>query len=130
LLLAQYLNRCTQPTDRIVLMAYRPELLPFAQRLFGAGRLTMMPAYVLNDRYQQAAVAWWQRESVPLVLVEFEAFYDRTNNSAPIVRDFLLQHYTESGIADTRGGRPLKLFLRRGLTPKSSFGAAGLPCLR
>ena len=130
LLLAQYLNRCTQPTDRVVLMVYRPELLPFAQRLFGAGRLTMMPGYVLDERYQRTAVAWWQREQAPVALVEFEAFYDRANDAAPIVRDFLLEHYTEAGIADSREGRPLKLFLRRGLTPKSSFGATGWPCLR
>jgi hypothetical protein len=128
--LAQYLNRCTEPTDRIVLMAYRPELLPFAGRLFGAGRLTVMPAYVLDERYQRAAVAWWQRERAPVALVEFEAFYDRASTLAPMMRDFLLAHYSEAGIADPREGRPLKLFVRRDLAPKSSFGTPGLPCFR
>ena len=130
LLLAQYLNRCTRPSDRIVLMAYRPELLPFAQRSFGAGRLSVIPTYVLNERYQREAVAWWEREQVPIVLVEFEAFYDGASTTAPIMRDFLLRQYIAAGIADPREGRPLKLFLRRDLTPKSSFGAASLPCLR
>jgi hypothetical protein len=128
--LAQYLNRCTEPSDRIALMAYRPELLPFAGRLFAGGRLSIMPLYVLDDRYQRAAIAYWQRERVPLALVGFEAFFDRTSPAAPVLRDFLLQRYIDAGVADRREEHPLHVFLRRDLTPKSSFGSARLPCLR
>ena len=130
LLLAQYLSRCIAPNDRVVLMAYRPELLPFAGRLFGAGRLSIIPAYVLDERHQREAVAWWQRESVPVALVGFEAFYDPSSNLAPVMRDYLLAHYADAGIAEKREGQPLRLFVRRDLTPTSWFGSARLPCLR
>lgn len=128
--LAQYLNRCTEPSDRIALMAYRPELLPFAGRLFAGGRLSIMPLYVLDDRYQRAAIAYWQRERVPLALVGFDAFSDPTSTAAPVLRDFLLQHYVEAGVADPREEHPLRVFLRRDLNPTSSFGSTRLPCLR
>ena len=130
LALAQYLARCTAATDRVVLMAYRPEVLPFAGRLFGAGRLSILPGYVLDERHQRASIAWWGHESVPVALVEFEAFYDPANIVAPVMRDYLLQHYTPAGVVGEGSGHALHVFLRRDLTPQSSFGPARLPCLR
>jgi hypothetical protein len=128
LALAQYLNRCTAATDRVVLMTYRPVLLPFAGRLFGAGRLSLIPGYVLDERYQRAAIAWWQRQAVPIVIVEFDPFVDPQSTLAPLVRDFLLAHYAPAAVAGDRGGHPLQVFLRRDLSPRATFGPRQLPC--
>jgi hypothetical protein len=128
--LARYVKECTQPSDRIVLMTYQPEMLPFAERLFGAGRLTVAAGYVLNESYQRELVEWWRKESVPIAWVESEAFVDPGSPMAPIVRDYLLHHYTEARKVVLARDRVLRLFIDRSRAPRSSYGEQGLPCLR
>ena len=129
LYLARYINQCTAPSDRIVLMTYRPELLPFAGRLFGAGRLSVVPGYVLGEPYQRKLIAWWRQQSVPIALVGFDAFSDPRNPLAALVRDYLLTHYEMKGIVGA-GDSALRVFVRRDLTATSSFGEEKLPCAR
>lgn len=126
--ISHYLNRCTRPDDRVVMMTYEPELLPFAGRRFGAGRLSILPNYALNPRQQQVLVSRWQRQSVPLVLVEFSEFWDPSSPSAPIVRDYLLARYEMAGSLAVRDDKTLRVFAERGRTPVSVFGPSGLPC--
>jgi hypothetical protein len=126
--IAQYLNRCTAPTDRVVLMTYQPELLPFAGRLFGAGRLSILPDYALDSRQEQALVARWRSQSVPLALVEFEEFWSPNSTSTPIVRAYLHERYADVGAMPVGDDRVLHVFAERGRTPFGNFGPDGLPC--
>jgi hypothetical protein len=126
---AQYLNQCTAPSDRVVGMTYEPQLLPLAGRLFGGGRLSIIPAYALDDRQQRAVVHRWERQDVPLALVEFTEFFDPASQVAPIVRDYLLANYEEAGQMSLGVDRPLHVFVRRG-AHRVSTRDDGLPCLR
>ena len=127
--LARYLRRCTGPDDRVAVLAYRPEILPFAGRLFAAGRLSIIPGYVLGPRQQQALVAQWQREQVPIALVEYEEFTDPASTAAPLVRDYLREHYRRA--ATVGGGeRPLVVYVRRDRAVVATDAATALPCLR
>jgi len=129
LTLARYLNRCTAPDDRVALLTYHPEILPFAGRLFAAGRLSVIPGYVLGPRQQEALVAQWRRERVPIALVEYEEFTDPASPAAPLVRDYLLEHYRRAARVETEAA-PLTVFVGRDRAVVSVDPAQGLPCLR
>jgi hypothetical protein len=129
LALARYLNRCTAPDDRVALMTYHPEILPFAGRLFAAGRLSIVPGYVLGQRQQAALVAQWRRERVPIALVEYSEFSDPASPAAPLVRDYLLAYYRRAGRVET-ASRPLDVFVRRDRRVVSTYPLEALPCLR
>jgi len=128
--IAQYLNRCTLPTDRVVTMTYEPELLPYARRLFGGGRLNIIPDFGLATHQEMALVARWRQQSVPIALVEFEEFWNPASKPAPIVRAYLLEHYTLAGSLPVRDNKSLRLFVERDRLPVSKYGESGLPCFR
>jgi hypothetical protein len=127
---SQYINRCTASADRIVLMTYQPELLPFAGRLFGAGRLSVLPDYALDSRQEQSLVSRWRGQSVPLALVEFEEFWSPNSTIVPVVRAYLHERYADVGKMPVGGDRVLHVFAERTRTPSGTFGTGGLPCFR
>jgi hypothetical protein len=128
--ISQYINRCTAPADRIVVMSYQPELLPFAGRLFGAGRLSVLPDYALDSRQEQSLVARWRGQSAPLAFVEFQEFWSSERTSAPIVHDYLHERYADVGSMPVGGDRVLHVFAERSRMPVGTFGPGGLPCFR
>lgn len=128
--ISQYLNRCTAPTDRVVLMTYQPELVPFAGRLFGAGRLSILPNYALDSRQQESLVSRWRGQSVPIALVEFEEFWSPQSTRFPTVRTYLHARYADVGGMPTGGDRVLHVFAERSRTPVGTFGPGRLPCFR
>ena len=103
--ISQYINRCTAPADRVVMMTYQPELLPFAGRLFGAGRLSILPDYALDSRQERALVSRWRNQSVPLAFVEFEEFWSPDSGGSSIVRAYLHERYAEVGGMPVGGDR-------------------------
>jgi hypothetical protein len=128
--IAQYINRCTAPTDRVVLMTYQPELLPFAGRLFGAGRLSILPDYALDSRQEQSLVSRWRGQRVPLAFVEFEEFWSAGSTNALIVRAYLHERYADVSRMPVGSDRVLHVFAERARTPSGTFGPSGLPCFR
>jgi hypothetical protein len=128
--ISQYLNRCTAPTDRVVLMTYQPEIVPYAGRLFGAGRLSILPNYALDPRQQQSLVSRWRGQSVPIALVEFEEFWSPQSTRFPTVRTYLHARYADVGGLPTAGNRVLHVFAERSRTPVGAFGPGRLPCFR
>jgi hypothetical protein len=128
--ISQYINRCTAPADRVVVMSYQPELLPFAGRLFGAGRLSILPAYALDSRQAESLVTRWRHQSVPLAFVEFEEFWSPDSTRSPIVRAYLHERYAEAGSMPVGGDRVLHVFAERARMPSGRFGLGGLPCFR
>jgi hypothetical protein len=128
--IARYVNTCTQPSDRIVMMAYQPETLPYARRLFGAGRLSVIPKYILGPENEAELVGFWQRQSVPLVMVEFDEFLATTGRDFPDVRRYLREHYHEDGRIALSSDRVLHVFVANDRAPLSTFGDERLPCFR
>jgi hypothetical protein len=127
--LARYLSRCTTAADRIVMMSYEPEVVPLAGRLFGAGRLSVIPGFGLDERRERSLVARWSRQRVPLALVEFSEFDDPTSQSVPLAREYLMANYTRAGAVSLGGDRTLRVYLHRRWTPVATFGRDRLPCL-
>ena len=126
---SRYINRCTLPSDRIVVMAYEPETLPYAGRLFGAGRVSVIPKYILGPHNEAELVGFWRHQSVPLVLVEYEEFLT-TTGGFPLVAGYLHEHYREAGRVMVSDAKTLRVFARTDRTAVSTFGPEQLPCFR
>jgi hypothetical protein len=125
----QYLNHCTAPTDRIVMMPYEPDLLPLAERRFGAGRPNIQPGQMTTPAHQQEIVRRWSEQSVPLAIVEDAPTYERVyREGVPVIDAYLNHRYALAGELRLSPARALQVFAERGRTPGGTFGDTGLPC--
>jgi hypothetical protein len=120
---ADYLNHCTTAHDRIMVVAYAPEVGGLSGRLFGGGRASFMPGFFEEERYSRFMMDRLIRESVPIVLAEDEPYYAAYPLLAPYLRDA----YVERGRVEIDGGRTLRVLTKRGLAGRS-YGPAMLPC--
>jgi hypothetical protein len=130
LTISRYINQCTEPRDRVVMMTYEPELLPYAGRLFAAGRLNMIPGYVLDAHQEDEAIGFWQRQSVPLALVEFDDYWDPKSAFVPRLRQYLLEHYRPVGNIKMSETRNLRIFARTDRALTQPYGPDARPCFR
>jgi hypothetical protein len=127
---AQYLHRCTRPTDRVLVMPYAPEILGLSGRLFAAGRSRIASGEYTSESNQRSAVARWSAEHVPIVLADDTEEYDSTYPSEfPLIHAYLSANYDEAGRIEIDGGRVLRVMTRRGETPAGTYDG-GLPCFR
>ncbi len=65
---ADYLHRCTRPTDRVIAIGYYPDVPAFSDRLFAGGRVTFVVGYYADPRYARETIAMLDSQSVPIVL--------------------------------------------------------------
>jgi hypothetical protein len=128
--ISRYINQCTMPADRVVMMAYEPQTLPYAGRLFGAGRLSVIPKYILGPENEAELVSFWQREPAPLVLVEFDEFLATTGDEFPLIRRHLRDHYHQAGTIVVSSSKTLRVFASNDRAVVSAFGPEQLPCFR
>jgi hypothetical protein len=127
----QYVNRCTGPDDRVLIMPYWPELLPLADRRFAGGRSSVLPGFLTTESHQRAIVQRWRQQSVPIVLVDNGEIYDRAYRPAvPLVDEYLREHYDFAGTLRLADRSSLRIFSQRGRVPMGVFGDARLPCFR
>jgi hypothetical protein len=127
----QYVNRCTAPNDRVLVMPYWPELLPLADRRFAGGRTSVLPGFLTTDTHQERIVRRWKQQSVPLVLTDEEEIYDAKYKPAvPLLDYYLSERYVFAGRLHVGGEATLRVFVDRTRLPAGTFGDTGLPCFR
>jgi hypothetical protein len=126
---AQYLNRCTAPDDRVVVLAYQHELLALADRRFGAGRAAVLPDLLNDDNHERLMLERWRRQRVPIVLAASPADYE-SDYPGPfaLVHAYLQANYAIAGTIDADGGVVLQVFRDHHLVPSGTFGNHNLPC--
>lgn len=125
---ARYLNRCTAPGDRVLVMAYAPEIVPLSGRLFAAGVARVIGEEFVSERHQRQAVERWSRQSVPLVLTEPDELHAALGREFDRLEEYLRRHYEPAGSIEADGGLRLRVFARRSPGPTGTFGADRLPC--
>jgi hypothetical protein len=123
----QYLHACTRASDRVLVISYQPELLPLADRRFAAGRASLIPGLLTDDDHQRRLVERWNRESVPLVLVEPA---EEHVHEIPIVYKHLIDRYVDSGPMTINGEVVLHVYAERGRPVSGTFGPGAWPCFR
>ncbi len=121
---AVYLNRCTDPDDRVLVVGYAPEALAFSERLFAGGRVSFLHGFYMDERYSRFAIAQLERHPAPIALADPEPYYRKF----PLLPDYLVRHYEEAGMTSI-GGRPMRVLVRKGFAGRPT-GPSGLPCFR
>lgn len=125
--LAQYVNGCTKPSDRVLVAAYMPQVFYFADRGFAGGHVDVRAGYLADERDQRAAIAMMERQAVPLVVTEAEASFEaRYRNESPLLEAYLDQAYVNAGDHDF-GGESYRVLVRKDQAPRATR-REGLPC--
>jgi len=131
LLAAQYVNLCTQPGDRLLLLSYLPEILPFSGRLFAGGVASLLLA-ANTDEGDAFVLERLRAQSVPLVLLDPEQLEPFVAPSGdpyfPRLHAYLRERYDLAGALG--GDQPILVLAERMRAPVSTFGDTGLPCFR
>lgn len=128
--LALYLRRCTQPTDRIFVQHYIPQVLGLAERGFAGGHADLRPGFFTSQAMQRLTVARLKRQSVPVALVGAGDDLGGFRDSFPIVVAYFDQQFEE--VAErTFGGRfPIRLLVNRDARAVGRYRPLDWPCFR
>lgn len=122
-----YVDRCSLPTDRLVMTGLSPDVFVLANRGFAGGQMAFRPSFYTSVDDQQRALARMRVQSVPFVIValEEEAGF---REAMPLIARYVDEHYdklTLIPVPDTRG---LQLYVERGRRPAGVDEATGWPC--
>lgn len=131
MLVAQYINACTHPRDRVFVLSYAPELLPLSGRLFAGGVATLVvaPNTPEGDAFILSRL---QGQSVPVVLSEpdqLDPLEGRLPEYFPRVHAFLRSRYSRAGTLRA-GGETVHVLATRLRVPSGTFRGTALPCFR
>ena len=127
--LSRYLNQCTLPTDRLLIVTYAPELYFMAGRGFAGGLVWMSPELFDSPQDQQDILTRIERHRVPIVLTPPEPEYsDDVARSFDALDRFLRAEYRLVGQRDFGRDRVYRVLVRRELTPVRTYLLMDLPC--
>ena len=125
--LARYVNRCTAPTDRLLLTWYAPEIIYGTGRGFAAGRPYFITSFATSDRARTFSLEMLTRQRVPLVVIgpNYESEFQRAFRE---IDSYVQQHYQDVGPDASDDG--FRVLADRRLTPVGTFESTTLPCFR
>jgi hypothetical protein len=108
---------------------FAPELYYFTQRGFAAGHVAFVSGYYGAAADQQLAIARWNRQSVPFVLM-FERQEREMASAFPYIVGELQRRYVQvARIPDNEGGQgAMLIFAERGRQGASIYEPLGTPC--
>ena len=130
LMLALYLRECTQPTDRIFVQHYIPQVLALGERGFAGGHADLRPGFFTTDEMQRLTVARLRAQSVPVAIVGASDDLGGFRESFPIVVSYFDQAFLNTA-EHTFGGRfPIRLLVNRNARATGRFEPLDWPCFR
>ena len=128
---AGYLRACTDPEDRVLVMARTPELLVMANRPFAAGHPTFMTGFYTSESDQRQTIDRLTRQSVPVVVTPPAEIYERDLvPEFPLVAAYLDARYRAVGELPGPSGDQVRILVERDRPSAGTFGEADLPCYR
>ena len=124
--LTQYVHECVPPADRLLLVAYEPQVFYFAERLFAGGMEYFHQHRFSSPEELAETVERLSRQRVPLVLID-RTRADMFEQSYRPVSDFVRDHYRHAATSTFGGTRIWDVFAVNS-RPVSSAREDGLPC--
>ena len=130
LTLALYLRECTQPTDRIFVQHYIPQVLALGERGFAGGHADLRPGFFTTDEMQRLTVTRLRAQSVPIAIVGASDDLGGFRESFPIVVSYFDQAFLNTA-EHTFGGRfRIRLLVNRNARATGRFEPLNWPCFR
>jgi hypothetical protein len=125
--LTRFVHDCTTPQDRLLLVAYEPQVFYYSERLFAGGMAFFHQRSNSSDAEQVQIVRTLESEQVPFVVVD-ERNLRTLEEDYPRLSAYLQQRFVAAG-ASTFGGDGTRRF--RVLTDRQRTAAStrdNLPC--
>jgi hypothetical protein len=127
----EYLRACTDPGERVLVLADSAEVAAFAERPFAAGQPTFRPGFYTLPGDQNLMLRRLRTQSVPVVLTGEEADYEQNFATGfQQIDAFVRYEYTLQGTLPALTGGPMRVFVRRNLAWDREYRDTGLPCAR
>jgi hypothetical protein len=128
--LSLYLRRCTQPTDRIFVQHYIPQVLGLAERGFAGGHADLRPGFFTTETMQRLTVARLKQQSVPVALVGASDDLGGFRDAFPIVVSYLDQQFQPMAEHTFNGRFSIRLLVNRQAHVTGRYQPLGWPCFR
>ena len=111
------------------MVADSAEVTVFAARPFAAGQPTFRPGFYTLPADQALMLRRLRGQSVPVVLTDEEEDYEENfASSFPQIDAHIKANYDLGGELPALTGGPMRVFVRRGLVPTTTYRDTGLPC--
>jgi hypothetical protein len=128
--LAYYVRECTQPTDRVFMQHYLPQVPALAERGFAGGHADLRPGFFKSEEMQRLTIERLRRQHVPIALVGAGDNLGGFRESFPLIVRYFDEHYQNMGEQEFDGRFQIRLLVRKDATPTGSFEPLGWPCFR
>jgi len=122
-----FLQRCTPPTDRLLVTGLRPEIYVLANRGFAGGHVSYSPGYYGDVAEQSLTVSRLRQQSVPFLL-RLREIEPGLHRELPLVAAYLDEHYAPIAQIDVPETDGIQLSLERGRQARGTDSATGWPC--
>jgi hypothetical protein len=120
-----YLQRCSAPTTRVLIVGFAPQIPVYAQRPFAGGSPTWLPRYYEQPDDVRTALRWLEKETIgAVVMVEASSAFTK---SWPEVAEFFQRQRFTSHTLST-GDTDFELWLAPPTADMSVDRVTGLPC--
>ena len=125
--LTRYVNRCTAPDDRLVVLGYQPEIYFYADRRIGAGNVAFHANLGAAPEQQTTIVSRLRQQNVPVVILPVNEVRE-VEQSYPIVKRYIDERYELAQESGFGGGRPFRVLVDRKAAVTHTDEEMGLPC--
>jgi hypothetical protein len=126
--LSLYVNACTAPTDRVLVQGYLPQVLALAKRAFAGGHADLRPGFFATDSAQRLTLDRLRRQSVPIMLLDDGESLQQFRSAFPLITAYVDDQYRLAGTHEFDERFGISLFVRKDLTPQSTWDPLGWPC--
>jgi hypothetical protein len=123
----RYLDRCTAPTDRLLVSGSYPDVFVLARRGFAGGHIAFMQAFYSTDAEQTVTLTRMRRESVPFVLLVLDEQASFAG-SFPMLLTHITSAYDVLGDVPIDGMQGVRVYVERERRPTGVDQATGWPC--
>lgn len=122
-----FVQRCTDPADRIVMTGLSPDVFVLADRGFAGGQMAFRPNFYRDPTDQQRAIDRMRRQSVPFFILSLEEEAD-FRGALPLLSAHLDQRYVPLADVPVPDVRGLRIYMERGRPARGTDRATGWPC--
>jgi hypothetical protein len=125
---ARYIAECTDPSDRILVGTYAPELPVFSGRLLAAGQRFGFGFY-RSPEQQRAAIDRFRGQPVAMAVTgvaDHEEFID----DYALVAEYIAARFRDAGTIAVDGQPRFRIFVDASRPVRRTHPDLGLPCLR
>jgi hypothetical protein len=122
-----YVNRCTDPTDRLLVSGPYPDVFVLARRGFAGGHMSFLQAIYNSDADQQLTLMRMQRESVPFAILPLDD-QDQFADSFPKILAHLTAAYDPLADIPVDGLKGVRILVERDRPRHGTDTETGWPC--